>query len=726
MTNVPLKTYRVVGMDCAHCAEELQTGIAHLDGVAFAEVDFASATLRVNDGVAFDALQGRAAAFGKQLIAQAEAAPAEHAPTRGGLLGFWDYLLARRETQLALIGGAIVLLTLAAQLLGLPARGSAVLYTLGMAITLIPIVRSGFSALWINRTFSINLLMTVAAVGAVILGEYLEAATVIFLFAVGEALEGYTVARARDSLKGLMTLRPATARQLHDDQEHVIPVEQLAVGDVILVKPGEQVPTDGVITRGGSSVNQAAITGESIPVTKAAGDAVYAATLNGEGTLIIEVTRLAADNTLNRLIRLVEDAQSVRAPSQRLIDRFAHYYTPAIVLIALGVALIPPLAFGASFWDVNGTHGWLYRALALLVIACPCALVISTPVTVISAITAAARRGVLIKGGAALEALGQIKAVAFDKTGTLTQGKPQVTAYRAATCETGVPCAACDDVLALASAVERRTTHPLADAVVHHAEAHHLADVYAPAESVELLAGQGVRGVVNGQSVTVGSHRLFDEQFPHSDALCASVNDTESRGQTTMLVAVGKDVRGMIALADAPRPTSRAVVGQLEALGMHTVMLTGDNAAVAHAVGAIVGVSDIRAGLLPQDKLAAVRALGEQYGAVAMVGDGINDTPALAAATVGIAMGAAGSPQALETASIALMADDLTQLPFAVRLARFARRLILQNVALSFALKLVFVGLAIFGGASLWAAIFADVGMSLLVTLNGMRPLRYT
>ncbi len=723
-----LKIYTVKGMDCAGCAREVETGVAKLDGVKAARVDFASSTLHLEGEVAFDVLEARVRALGKSLVAPESATqdtPPAGTPMRGGIVGFWDYLVARRETQIALAGGLLALLTLGLSLSGLPENLTALLYTAAMLITLAPIFKSGVNTLRINREFNINLLMSIAAIGAILIGEYLEGAIVIFLFAIGEALEGYTADRARESIRSLMALKPTQAVRLRDNHEETVHVSQLEVGDTILVKPGESIPMDGVVLAGTSGVNQAPITGESIPAAKAAGDEVFAGTLNGEGTLTLRVTCLAADNTLSRIIKLVEEAQSVRAPSQRLIDRFAHYYTPAVVVLAALVALVPPLLFNAPFYDTATEHGWLYRALSMLVIACPCALVISTPVTVISAIAAAARRGVLIKGGAHLEALGSVKAFAFDKTGTLTKGQPAVISYRSVDCATGESCILCDDVLALATAVERRTTHPLAQAVVHAARQRRLDTLYAPAESVEMLAGRGARGIVNQQMVTVGSHSLFDAEFPHPASLCALVKDTETQGHTTMLLADGERVRGFVALADEARASSRRVISALNGLGLPTVMLTGDNAAVGQAVGAQVGVSEVHSGLLPQDKVKAVEKLVAAYGSVAMVGDGVNDTPALAAATVGIAMGGAGSPQALETADVALMADDLAQLPFTVRLARFARTLIKQNVILSFGLKFAFLLLALLGLTSLWVAIFADVGMALLVTLNGMRPLRF-
>ncbi|MDX2162268.1 MAG: heavy metal translocating P-type ATPase [bacterium] len=720
------RTYIVKGMDCAGCAREVETGVAKLDGVQTVQVDFATSKMRLAGNVPFDALQARVSALGKSVHEESEAADETAPAMRGGVIGFWDYLLRRTETRLALVGGGIVLVTLILSLaLSLPETVTAVAYTVGMAITLLPIARSGINTLRINRQFNINLLMSIAAIGAIWIGEYLEGATVIFLFAVGEALEGYTADRARNSIRGLMALKPTEAVRVRGGVEQKVSVSVLEVGDKLLVKPGENIPMDGVIVSGGSSVNQAPITGESVPVAKASGDEVFAGTINGEGALTMRVTRLAADNTLSRIIRMVEEAQSVRAPSQRMIDRFAAWYTPAVVVIAALVALVPPLLFGQPFYDTPTEHGWLYRALSMLVIACPCALVISAPVTVISAITAAARRGVLIKGGAFLEALGTVRAFAFDKTGTLTEGKPAVTGWRSLDCPTGEACAECDEVLALASAVERRTTHPLAQAVVDAAAERNLASRYAPAENVELLAGRGVRGQVNGSTVTVGSHRLFDETFAHGAEVCAAVDAVEAQGRTAMLIAEGNRVRGYIALADTVRASSQAVVRELNALNLPTIMLTGDNATVAARVAEQVGVTDVRAGLLPQDKVEAVKGLLTRYHSVAMVGDGVNDTPSLAAATVGIAMGGAGSPQALETADIALMSDDLRQLPFAVRLARFARRLIGQNVALSFGMKAVFLVLAFFGVTSLWVAILADVGMSLLVTLNGMRPLAF-
>lgn len=718
--------YRIQGMDCANCAKNIEKGVAHLEGVQQAQVDFATGKMKLMGDVPLSTLQARIAALGYTLIPPDEAPETKQAP--GGLIGFWQYLASRPETRLALVGGGLVIVSLLATLLGLPSLATNLMLIVAMALAAYPIARSGLNNLFINRDFNINLLMTIAAVGATLIGEYLESATVIFLFAVGEALEGYTADRARNSIRSLMELAPPHAIRLRAGHEEIVPVEQLVVGDTILVKPGERLAMDGIVIAGTSTVNQAPITGESMPVLKAPENEVFAGSINGMGALEVRVTHLAADNTISRIIRLVEEAQSVRAPSQRLIDQIARWYTPLVVVMAILVAAIPPLAFGEPFWDTaDGTHGWLYRALSLLVIACPCALVISAPVAIISAITAGARQGVLIKGGAHLEALATIRALAFDKTGTLTRGEPIVVDSMTDDCAEPMDkdaCNACDDVLALAAAVERRSTHPLARAVLAAAQKRGVTDTYAPAEQVEVMAGQGVQGRVDSRLITIGSHRLFDEHYQHTQNLHERANQAEAQGQTTVLLRDDQNVRGFIAFSDAVRPESQQAVEELKKLGTTTIMLTGDHNVVAQVVGQQVGVDEIRADMLPEEKATAVKNLLATYQRVAMVGDGVNDAPALATATVGVAMGGVGSAQALETADVVLMSDDLRQLPLVIRLARFTRRLILQNVVLSLGIKAVFLLLALSGVASLWMAILADVGMSLLVTLNGMRPLR--
>jgi Cd2+/Zn2+-exporting ATPase len=493
---------------------------------------------------------------------------------------------------------------------------------------------------------------------------------------------------------------------------------------------------DGVVLTGASAVNQAPITGESVPVEKTPGAEVYAGTVNGQGALTVRITRRAADTTLARIIKMVEEAQAQKAPSQRFVDRFARVYTPAVIAMAAGIAFLPPLigwlvgagAFGALFGD------WFYRALVLLVIACPCALVISTPVSIVSAIASAARTGVLVKGGAYLESLGALRVIAFDKTGTLTAGKPQVVDMRCVNHPQGLSwqdCPDCRQMLADAAAVERRSEHPLAQAIIQAAEAQGVVSALPAAEEVEALTGRGVRGQVDGHSVTVGTHTFIHESDPDlvDSPLCDAVHAAQAAGQTAMVV---RDdccgVRGYIAVADALRPGVAAVMDSLRKVGIeHTVMLTGDNETAAQSVAQAAGVDDVQAELLPQHKVRAVESLLEQYDAVAMVGDGVNDAPALARATVGIAMatgGGAGTDTALETADVALMADDLGKLPFAVTLSRRTRAIIRQNVALSLGIKAIFLVLAVAGAATLWMAVFADMGASLIVIFNGMRLLR--
>ncbi|MGB1286399.1 MAG: heavy metal translocating P-type ATPase [Aggregatilineales bacterium] len=711
------QVYKIGNMDCANCAREVEQGVSRLNDVQSVRVDFATGKMWLDGTVTPDSLKRRVESLGKTLLD--ENTPAEESSVQqGGITGFLSYLLARTETRLAVFGGGLTLATLFLTLLGLSDTLAAIIYTLAMLIVLYPIARNGLNNLLINRAFNINILMSIAAIGAIIIGEYLEASTVIFLFAIGEALEGYTAERARRSLSSLLALKPTQALLIRDNHELSVHVDELRVGDVIRVHAGEQIPMDGIIMKGDSGINQAPITGESLPVMKNTGDDVFAGSINGEGTLLIKVTHLAEDNTLNRIIKLVEEAQSQRAPSQRLIDKFAAAYTPAILVFAALVAFVPPTFFNAPFYDTATETGWLYRALTLLVIGCPCALVISTPVTVISAITSAARRGVLIKGGIYLEALADIGAVAFDKTGTLTQGTPVVIAIHSIDNDD-------EKLLALAAAIEQQSTHPLAHAIVSEAEKRQLTEAY-PVENVRTLTGQGIQGDIAEKTITIGSHAFFDKNYPHDKTLCQQIQQSEDAGQTTMVIHDGESIRGFIAVADAPRPESQAVLNALHNAGLHTAMLTGDNIGVAEAIGAKIGIDEVHAGLLPEDKVTALNKLKSQYGAVAMPGDGINDTPALAAATVGIAMGAAGSAQAMETADVVLMRDDLTQLPFLFKLAKQTRTLIRQNIALTFVVKAIFLLLALFGMTTLWVAVFADVGMSLLVTLNGMRPLRET
>lgn len=740
----------ITGMDCADCALNLERGIANLDGVEACEVRFTTGKMQITGTPDQTALEGRIKALGYGVAApDAEASTAT--PDYSGAGGLLRFLADRSDTRLALVGTIVLLFSFLLSLMTDWPLVVTVLQLLVIGVVGLPTLVSGWRELFYTRRITINLLMSIAAVGAVIIGEIGEAATVIVLFTIGEALEGYAAEKARYSLRSLLNMVPQEAvvvRPCMDCAEHIgqdgyeggpcpfceaheslVPVSDLQIGDTILIPPGEQIPMDGLLRSGTSAVNQAPITGESIPVDKVPGDQVFAGSINGTGALEVQVTHLAADNTLSRIIHLVEEAQSQRAPSQRYVDNFAQWYTPAVVVLAALVAFLPPLLTAIPFWNTPDGFGSLYRACALLLIACPCALVISTPVTIVSALTSAARQGILIKGGAPLETLATAKAIAFDKTGTLTIGQPRLMAAQAVNCTTGgadMACEPCQDLLALAAALERRSEHPIAQAVVTAAEERHVLNRYPAAQHVTSLTGQGVQGTINDHAVTIGSHAYFDTQYPHSPMLCQTAQALEQQGQTTMLLAEDEEVLGVLAVADQPRDSSSVMMAALENLQppIQTIMLTGDNPAAAQAVADQIGVADVRAGLLPADKLTAIQELTTTYGPTAMIGDGINDAPALAAAAVGIAMGGSGTTQAMETADIVLMQDDLSRLPDAINLSRRTRRIIRQNIMISLGLKALFLGLALTGAATLWMAVFADVGTSLLVTFNGMRMLR--
>jgi len=707
----------VEGMDCADCALHLEEATARLEGVARVEVSFTTGRMRLVSRRGRDVLpqvQALARRMGYQVLLDG-VSPAT--PGRG-LVGF---LRRRRRDWPA---GAAALLLLAALTVRLAAGLGLAADGLLIAATLLagfPTARAGWATLRATRSLDMNALMTIAALGALTIGEYAEGAVAVFLFALGNTLEAYTMDRARGAIRALVELSPPEATRLTGDGEEQVSVEMLAVGDRVLVRPGGRIPADGQVTEGHSAVDQAPITGESVPVEKGPGDEVFAGTINGAGVLTVGVTRLAADSTLARVVHLVEEAQEQRAPSQQFVDRFARIYTPLVIAGAALLVVVPALA------GLGTVLEWVYRALVLLVIACPCALVISTPVAVVSGLTAAARSGVLIKGGVHLEEMARLRVLAFDKTGTLTQGRLRLVDGSCAGHDPRLQveeCRQCLDLLAKAAAVERRSEHPLARAVVEGARQLNVAERYGPASEVEAVVGRGVRGLVDGHDVTVGSHAYVHGDRP-AEPFCDLVEGSAANGQTAIVVedaCCGTRAYGLV--ADTLREEAPAVIAELKRAGIvRTVMLTGDNASAAGVVGREAGVDEVQARLLPEQKVEAVVGLLERYGAVGMVGDGVNDAPALARATVGIAMGVAGSDVALETADVALMGDDLRGLPYAIRLSRKVAGIIRQNVALSLATKAVFLILAVAGVATLWMAVFADVGVSLLVTLNGMRPL---
>ncbi|NOX54884.1 MAG: cadmium-translocating P-type ATPase [Planctomycetes bacterium] len=557
-----------------------------------------------------------------------------------------------------------------------------------------------------------NLLMTVAVVGAAAIGEWFEAATVVFLFSLALLLESWSVERSRRAIRALMDLSPPLARIVTAEGEtEERPVEQVAVGSLVVVRPWEKIPLDGVVTEGATSVNQAPITGESEPVPKQAGDPVYAGTINQQGAFTFRTTRPAHDTTLARIIHMVEEAHSRRAPSEQWVERFARRYTPAMMALAIAIALLPPLWFGGAWGE------WFYQGLVILVIACPCALVISTPVSIVAGLASAARAGVLIKGGVYLETPARLKAVAIDKTGTLTFGEPTVQTVVPLNEHTQA------ELLERAAALESHSNHPLARAILRRAE--EVGVTVRPAEQVQAIQGKGARGVIDGRPFWIGSHRLMHEMGQETPAVHQRTLELEDEGHSVVAIGNDQHVCGLITVADGVRPAAAGAVRALKEAGVrHVVMLTGDNEGTAEAVAKAVGVDEVRAELLPEDKVRAVQELVEKHHHVAMVGDGVNDAPAMAAATLGIAMGAVGSDAAIETADIALMTDDLSKLPWLIRHSTRTLRTIRQNITFALAVKALFMALALANLATLWMAIAADMGASLLVIFNSLRLLR--
>jgi Cd2+/Zn2+-exporting ATPase len=565
------------------------------------------------------------------------------------------------------------------------------------------------------RAVDINVLMVIASIGAAILGDWLEAASVLWLFGVAQVLESFSLERAQRAIRSLLMLTPAEALVRRDDTDQMLAVSAIAINDVVIVRPGERIAVDGVVIRGASTVNQAPVTGESFPVDRTPGDVVFAGSINGNGALEVRALKAAADSTIAHVARLVEAAHRQRAPIQTFVDRFSRRYTPAVIGIAIIVAVVPPLVTGGGS---AAFATWVYRALALLVVACPCALVISTPVSIVAALAAAAREGVLIKGGAHLERLGAIRCVALDKTGTLTRAELSVTDV------VGVDGASAHGVLSVAAALESRSEHPIGRAIVMRAQNQ---GVLIPAgEDFRALPGLGAEARVDSLPAIVGSHRLFEERRLCTPALHIQIDRVVGLGGTAVLVGHAGAAMGVIAVADEPRAGARSTLAALRREGVERiVLLSGDGHEKVAATRHAHDLDAAHGGLMPAEKAAIIRKLREEVGPVAMVGDGINDAPALAAADVGIAMGAAGSDVAIEAADVALMSDDLTKLPYALRLGRATLANIRTNVAVALGLKIAFIALAAAGMATLWMAIVADTGASLLVTANGLRLLKF-
>ncbi|MFQ5881746.1 MAG: heavy metal translocating P-type ATPase [Candidatus Methylomirabilales bacterium] len=721
--------FEVEGMHCADEVAALEKKLAPLPGVEGFTADIIGQRLRVKHDpsrISRHELIGVIGTTGMTARAAGEGPSMQ----RSG--SFWS---RNRRLLLTITSGSLTGLGMLLFLLG---SGQTVTVPLFLAAILTGgsyVARSGLLTARQLR-LDINFLMTVAVVGAMLIGEWAEAATVAFLFGLAELLESSSMDRARNAIRSLMELAPPQALVRRNGQELILAVEEVRLGDILIVKPGEKIPLDGRVVKGTSATNQAPITGESMPVEKRKGDEVFAGTINQQGALEVEVTHLAGDTTLARIIHLMEEAQAQKAPSQRFVDQFAKYYTPSVIAGAVLIATVPVLFFAQPF------HPWFYRALVLLVISCPCALVISTPVTIVSGLAAAARNGVLIKGGRYLEGIGGLRAIAFDKTGTLTQGLPAVTdllAVRGPTSnvqsqKTSSSAATSDighrtlgpqqrELLRIAAAIEARSEHHLGQAILQ--KARELQIGWPEVEEFLAQTGRGAQARVEGRTYFIGNHRFAEEVGFCRPEVEGKLAELEREGKSTVILGTAREAVGIIAIADQIREQVPEVIQAIRTAGVRKlVMLTGDNRGTTEAVATRLGIDEYLAELLPEDKVEKVRQMSRRYGDVAMVGDGVNDAPALAAASIGIAMGAAGTDQALETADVALMADDLTKLPFTISLGRRAVRIIMQNIGLSLAVKALFLALAIPGYATLWMAVGADMGASLVVISNGLRLLR--
>ncbi len=692
--------FRIPAMDCPNEENDIRKALAGIAGIRSLRFELAARTLTIEG-------EQLALESGLQAIRQLgfEVLPIEHEQK------------TEMPSGLGEISKALIALALAigAEALDFFAPDTLLFKSLGMALAAAAIAFSGFSTyrkgLAALRRGQLNLtaLMGVAVTGAFLIGQWPEAAMVMALYAIAELIEARSVDQARNAIKGLLALAPETAEiRQGDGSWQEMPADKVAIGALARVKPGARIPLDGRVTAGSSAVNQAPVTGESIPVDKATGDPVFAGTINETGTLEFEVTAAANNTTLARIIHAVEAAQGTRAPTQRFVDRFAAIYTPAIFAVAVAVAVGGPWLFAWSWTQA------LYKALVLLVIACPCALVIATPVTVVSGLAAAARRGILIKGGVYLEEARKLRAIALDKTGTITEGKPRLVA-------TEVLSAAEPEsrILSWAASLAGHSDHPVSKAIATslNLPENGLTDFTA-------LPGRGIEARLDGHTLILGNHRLIEDRGLCSPEIEARLAVHENQGRTATLLATEGRVLAIFAVADTIKESSREAITDLHRLGVTSVMLTGDNVATATSIARQAGIDDARGNLLPEEKLAAIEELQGRYGPTAMTGDGINDAPALARADIGVAMGAAGTDTAMEAADVVIMNDDLRRIPETIRLSRQTHAVLWQNIALALGIKVVFLGLAVFGNATMWMAVFADMGASLLVVANGLRMLR--
>jgi Cd2+/Zn2+-exporting ATPase len=718
--------FRVANMDCAVEESEIRRAVAGVAGIRAMNIQLGPRTLAIDAPLA--AVEQAVAAIRKAgfdpqplpVVSVTEGAAAGaactscdtdvgHGHDHSHVGSHSDEGGGMKRLVLALM------LAVAAEAIGFFAAETLAWKGLGMAVAAAAIWLAGFDvykkglvALRHGR-LNINALMTVAVTGAFAIGQWPEAAMVMALYAIAEAIEARAVDRARNAIKGLLEMAPeqAAVRQA-DGSWSDLPVAAVALDAIVRVRPGERVPMDGVLSAGRSSINQAPVTGESIPVDKAVGDPVFAGTINETGTFEFKVTALASNSTLARIIHAVEEAQGTRAPTQGFVDRFAAIYTPAVFVIALAVALLGPWLLGWTWLTA------IYKALVLLVIACPCALVISTPVTIVSGLAAAARRGILVKGGIYLEGARNLKAIALDKTGTITEGKPKLVDWKVI--DAGIDAATAEHV---AVVLASHSDHPVSRAIAAGLKPNGM-----EARDFKAIAGRGIQADVGGKTYVLGNHRLIEERGQCSPALEAMLRTHEEAGRTVSVLASGAGPIALFAVADTIKPSSREAVAELKALGITPVMLTGDNQATASAIAHEAGIDEARGNLLPQDKLEAIKSMQAQHGPTAMTGDGINDAPALAQSDIGVAMGAAGTDTAMEAADVVVMNDDLRRIPETVRLSRATHAVLWQNITLALGIKAVFLVLAVFGNASMWMAVFADMGASLLVVVNGLRLLK--
>lgn len=693
------KTYRLEGLSCANCANKFENNIKQIPTVKDAKVNFAAAKLSVQGDITIEQIEHAGAFDGIKVAKDRESLQTK------------VLFLKKRENISAIISFITLIIGIGAMIsLGEEHPVVIGLFILAIIIGGYDLFISGIKNLF-QFYFDMKTLMTIAIIGAALIGEWVEGAIVVLLFALSEALESYSIDKARQSISSLIDVAPKQATIRRDNETVLLDVKDIQIGDTMIIKPGEKIAMDGVVISGKTSVNQAAITGESVPVFKSNGDEVFAGTLNGEGAIEVRVTKLVEDTTIAKIIHLVEEAQAEKAPAQQFVDKFAKYYTPAIMIIALFVATVPPLFFALD-WST-----WIYLGLATLVVGCPCALIISTPVAIVTAIGTAARNGVLIKGGIHLEEAGRLKAIAFDKTGTLTKGKPEISEI--------IPLANMDEneILKIAATIEKLSQHPVASAIIH--EANHRNLSLLEALDFTSITGKGVKAVIDGMTYYIGNIALFEGIHSISEQQKLHLKTLQERGNTVMLLGNENEILGIIAVTDPLRENSSSVIKKLKKMGKQTFMLTGDNVHTAKVIANEIGITDVKADLLPDEKLTILKDLRTKYNQVAMIGDGVNDAPALANASVGIAMGGAGTDAALETADIVFMDDDLRKLPYTISLSHKSLNIIKQNISFSLILKLIALLLVIPGWLTLWIAILADVGATVLVVLNSMRLMNF-